>query len=86
MHWTTWHNGAVPEDEIWLKLGGDKGGGTFKMSFQILNVESPNAPKNTCVFSIIDATDTYTNMKICLARHIDDMMDLESHTWRCCNM
>ena len=21
----TWHNGAIPADEIWLKLGGDKG-------------------------------------------------------------
>ena len=22
----TWHNGAIPDDEVWLKLGGDKGG------------------------------------------------------------
>ena len=25
----TWHNGVIPEDEIWIKLGGDKGGGRF---------------------------------------------------------
>ncbi|XP_033109883.1 uncharacterized protein LOC117111118 [Anneissia japonica] len=26
----TWHNGLIPDNQIWLKLGGDKGGGTFK--------------------------------------------------------
>ena len=28
----TWHNGVIPSTEIWIKLGGDKGGGTFKMN------------------------------------------------------
>ncbi len=31
-----------------MKFGGDKGGGTFKMSFQIVNVKNPNAANNTC--------------------------------------
>ena len=26
----------IPQDEIW-KVGGDKGGGSFKMNFQIVN-------------------------------------------------
>ena len=30
----TWNN-AIPEQEVHLKLGGDAGGGTFKMPFQI---------------------------------------------------
>ena len=34
----TWHKGFLPANEIWLKIGGDKGGGTFKMTFQIVNV------------------------------------------------
>ena len=25
-----WHNGVIPETEIWVKLGGDKGGGALK--------------------------------------------------------
>ena len=29
----TWHQGAITDDEV---LGGDKGGGTFKMCFQLL--------------------------------------------------
>ncbi len=34
----TWHDGVIPKDEIWVKLGGDKGGGSFKMNYQLLNV------------------------------------------------
>ena len=35
----SWHDGRIPEDEeIWVKIGGDKGGGTFKVCFQIVNV------------------------------------------------
>ena len=33
IHRLTWHNGAIPENEIWLKLGRDKGGGTYKFGF-----------------------------------------------------
>lgn len=35
----SWHAERIPEDEIWIKIGGDKGGGTFKMCIQIVNVE-----------------------------------------------
>ena len=31
----TWHNGLIPESEIWIKLGGDHGGGSFKLSMQV---------------------------------------------------
>ncbi len=34
---------VVPENEIWIKIGGDKGGGSFKMNFQICNVLTPNS-------------------------------------------
>ena len=33
----TWHGDIIPQDEIWIKIGGDKGGGSFKMNFQIAN-------------------------------------------------
>ena len=77
-----WHNGAIQEDEIWLKLGGDIGGGTFKMAFQHLNIPCPNAPENTCVFTIFKALDTYTNLHIGLNHHVDEIKELESKTWR----
>lgn len=44
----TWHNN-IPEDEIWLKIGGDKGGGNFKQVIKIANINHPDSPQNTVV-------------------------------------
>ena len=35
---------------IHIKIGGDHGVGSFKMSFQVANVENPNRKDNTVVF------------------------------------
>lgn len=45
-------------------MGGDKGGGTFKMAIQIVNVLHPNSPNNTCIFSIFEAPDSVTNLEV----------------------
>ena len=82
VHRVTWHEGAIPEDEVWLKLGGDKGGGTVKLCFQHLNVPCPNAPENTCVFSIFEAPDTYTNLQISLGRYTQAISTIQNQTWR----
>lgn len=29
------HDGTIPDDEIWIKLGGDHGGGSFKFVMQV---------------------------------------------------
>ena len=42
----------MPESEIWVKLGGDKGGISFKMSLH------PNSIHNTFVFSCYQAGDS----------------------------
>ena len=52
----TWHkvepNGpSLPEDEIWVKISGDKGGGSFKVAFQIVNQPKPNLADHTTVIS-----------------------------------
>ena len=59
----TWHNGVIPENEVWLKLGGDKGGGTFKTNFQIVNVAAPNSVQTPVCFAalqLVTASLTYT--------------------------
>ena len=38
----------------------------MKISFQICNIANPNSFKNSVVFSIFEAPDTYTNLKIAL--------------------
>ena len=61
----TWHDGALPESEIWLKLSGDKEGGSFKMIFEIVNVSNPNSVQNTCMFCCFEASDSITNSARC---------------------
>ena len=51
-----------------LKIGGDHGGNSFKMSFQIGNVEHPNQPQNTVIFSILEAKDYNMNLMLSLER------------------
>ena len=41
----------IPENEVHIKIGGDHGDVSFKMGYQIANVENPNRPSNTVVFS-----------------------------------
>ena len=43
------------KNEIHIKIDGDHGGGSFKMSFQIANVENPNRKDNTVVFVSISS-------------------------------
>ncbi|KAL5516708.1 hypothetical protein EMCRGX_G002113 [Ephydatia muelleri] len=78
----TWHDGVIPASEIWLKLGGDKGGGSFKMNFQIVNVAAPNSVHNTCVFCCFEADDTVTNLRIALDRYKDQVAHLQGMQWR----
>ena len=54
----------IPADEVHLKFGGDHGGGSFKTSFQVANVNNPNQPSNTVVFSVMEAKDLWSNLVI----------------------
>ena len=77
----TWDKG-MPEGEVWVKLGGDKGGSCMKVHTQICNVPTPNSPKNTSVFMAFEAPDTFTNLHIALERYKDQVIQLQSLTWR----
>jgi FAD/FMN-containing dehydrogenase len=78
----SWHQGRLPEDEIWIKVGGDKGGGTFKMAIQIVNVLHPNSPNNTCVFCIFQGPDSVTNLTVMAHRFQEQVDALESRQWK----
>lgn len=77
-----WHDGRIPADEIWLKVGGDKGGGTFKMAAQVVNVKCPNSPNNTCVFSIFEAPDSVSNLTVMASKFGQQIDALESMEWK----
>ena len=78
----TWHQGIIPEDEIWVQIGGDKGGKSVKISFQICNTLNPNSVQNTCVFTVLEAKDTPVNLHIALDRYHVQVESLMNTTWR----
>ena len=49
-----WHDGAILDDEIWVKIGGDHGGGSFKHMLQIANLKNTNSKFNTCLITIAE--------------------------------
>ena len=52
----------MPKDEIWIKIGGDHGGNSFKICLQVLNVDNPNAKENTNVIACMQAKDNHENL------------------------
>ena len=78
----TWHDGLIPPTEIWVKVGGDKGGTSFKASLQIVNVERPNSVKNSCVFAVFEAPDTYTNLYIAFKQFKNQITDIQQSKWK----
>ena len=78
----TWHDSLLPPQEIWLKIGGDKGGSSFKTSLQIVNVEKPNSVKNSCVFTVFEAPDSVLNLHTALDRYTKTVSDLQVSLWR----
>ena len=73
---------AIPADEVWVKVGGDHGGGSFKMSFQVTSVDNPNSERNTVVFCLYEANDSHPNVKSVLARYKEQIKLLQIKRWR----
>uniref|UniRef100_A0A1X7V618 Uncharacterized protein n=1 Tax=Amphimedon queenslandica TaxID=400682 RepID=A0A1X7V618_AMPQE len=78
----TWHDGVIPPNEIWIKLGGDKGGPSVKISFQIMNTEKPNSVLNSCVFSVFEAPDNVFNLHLALDRYHQSISNLQRSQWK----
>ncbi len=74
----TWNDSLIPANEIWLKIGGDKGGGSFEMSLQIANTTHPNSTFNTVVFCAFEAPDTTSNLHIGLDRYRLEVEEMKS--------
>eukprot|EP00117_Sycon_ciliatum_P035184 scpid77507/ scgid26725/ len=70
----TWHAGIIPADKIWLKLGGDHGGGSFKFVMQVANRHKPNSPDNTIPICTFSCHDTFA--------YLDTMLKMYSACWK----
>ncbi len=72
----------IPSGEVWVKLGGDKGGSSMKVNFQICNLMHPNSPTNTCVFVAFEAPDSKANLHLALDRYKSQVAELQKLVWR----
>ena len=75
----------IPEDEIWVKIGGDKGQGSFKMALQVCNTHTSNGSRNTFVFSLFEAGDSPTNLHIALDRYRHQFEEISATVWKYVN-
>ncbi len=73
----TWHDGAIPSNEIWVKLGGDKGRGSFKLNLQLVNTSHPNSMKGTALLSVFKAGDTVTNLHTALDMYREHVIEAQ---------
>ena len=77
----TWYNNKMPENEVWLKINGDKGGGSTKCGFQIVNRIKPNSPDNNVLFCTFEAPDNYSNLRTALAPYAEEIIVIREITW-----
>ncbi|GFO01213.1 amine oxidase, partial [Plakobranchus ocellatus] len=79
----TWHNDIIPSDEIWVKIGGDRGKNSLKFTLQIANIDKPNARQNTVVIAIAAVKDTHKNIERFLQGGLgNELFALQSHSWK----
>ena len=72
----------IPDNEIWLKVGEDHEDESFEMASQISNVQHPNAPGNTAIFSIMEAKEYKTNLRLYLERFRTHISHFNKVPWR----
>ena len=78
----TWHAGAIPDDEVWVKVGGDHGRDSFKLCLQILNVNNPNAKGCTSIICIAECKDSMENLQLLLSQHNPQIQTLSGMQWQ----
>ncbi|KAK3774323.1 hypothetical protein RRG08_056370 [Elysia crispata] len=77
----TWHDGGIPEGEVWIKLGGDHGQGSLKAMVQIANLAKPNSKFCTSVFAMAKVPDNPHNLYTLLNRYKIQIESLQSDIW-----
>ncbi|GFO08040.1 amine oxidase [Plakobranchus ocellatus] len=79
----TWHNKIIPHNEIWVKIGGDHGKNSLKLTLQIANLDRPNSQLNSVVIALASVKDSYTNIvRFLEGGSGDELVALHSHAWQ----
>ncbi|GFO39952.1 amine oxidase [Plakobranchus ocellatus] len=48
----TWHDRAIPENEVWVKVGGDHDQGSLKFSQAVIKTKNPNSKDNNILIGM----------------------------------
>jgi hypothetical protein len=77
-----WHEGHIPNDEIWIKFGGDHGKGSFKLAMHICNVVRPNSKYNTHLINLAQVKDSVTNLSVIFSDLQQQIEQIRRVQWR----
>ena len=77
----TWYDRTIPENEIWVKIGGDHGRGSFKLTMQVANVSNQNSKTNTKVFAFGRVTDTHENLRKMMLYFNEEVLNIQGMIW-----
>ena len=72
---------GIPNNEVWVKIGGDHGQGSMKICVEIANLKKPNARENTYILNMIEAKDTYEVLEEVLLNLNHGIQELKGSTW-----
>ncbi|XP_071945125.1 uncharacterized protein [Antedon mediterranea] len=76
------NNLSPNNNEVWIKFGGDKGGGSTKFEVQICSLAKPNSINNIIVVLIFDAPDMMFNINRTLPEVAHQVVALNGEKWR----
>ena len=65
-----------------MKLGGDKGRGSFKFHMQLVNTIHPNSPYNTRLLAVFKAGDSKGNLHTGLDQYKEEIGEIQGMTWK----
>ena len=77
----TWHDGAIPENEVWVKVGGDHGQGRLKFNLAIVNTKNPNSMDNNVLIGMAGVKDPREKMEIIFDSIRKELAHVEKPVW-----
>ena len=77
----TWHDGAIPENDISVKVGGDHGQGSLKFSLAIVNTKNPNTEDINVLIGMACIKESRENMEIFLESVRNQLVDVSNLVW-----
>ncbi|GFN92672.1 amine oxidase, partial [Plakobranchus ocellatus] len=76
-----WHDEKIPQNKVWIKIGGDHGKNSFKVALSICNLSKPNAKQNTHLIAMAKVPDKMHNIQIMFNDLKPQIESLQSFTW-----